>query len=280
MKKTALFCLISVVQVSQAFAASEKEAGNADNAIQQSKYLPLSVGNKWVYRKTVPRGAAVVAWEALEIDEKIQFAFGPVEQIRQGTFEEVYVIKDRIVEDGRQRWVIDVGTKETARDGRYSGLMMSVDRVLWGRLPSSEHVVEIGEIMIWEHFAGPFRQQRTLLIEPRQPSVEAHMSRLDGMVIVSNSSKPAAVTVPAGKFEECIEIVTELRLKRRDEKVDIWRTRSYYAPNVGLVKEEQSSPERKPTYTLELTEYKLTTEKDADKKAEQAAPADPDKPAH
>jgi hypothetical protein len=278
MKRTAFLGLILLVQVSQVFAATEKEAVQADNAIQQSRYLPLYPGSKWTYRKVVAPGAKVVAWEAFEIGGKIQFAFGPVKAIQRGLFEETYAVKDRIVEEGRQRWLIDVGKKETARDGRYAGLIGRVDKVLWGRVISSGDVIEIGEIMIWEHFAGPYRQQRTLIVEPRQPNVEAYISQIKP-VVVSNSAKPVTITVPAGKFEGCIEIVSELTIKKNDATADVWRTSSYYAPNVGLVKEEQSSPEHKATYTLELMKYELATAKDADRRAGQAAPVDPNKPA-
>jgi len=64
--------------------------------------------------------------------------------------------------------------------------------------------------------------------------------------------------VPAGKFSSCLEIITEVTL---DEKKEDWSnsymTYSYYALDIGLVKETQKKPDGETTYTLELTKFQI-----------------------
>lgn len=226
---------------------------------QQSKYFPLDVGNRWVYRKTVSKNVEVFAWECPEIEKgKTTFVFGPVKEIIPGTTEETYIVKDEMDEDGRKRWLIDVGS-EKARDGRYGCLYSRVDKIFWGRLISGKDVIEIGEMMVWEHFAGPFKQERTLLIEPLLKDAEVRIKRIDSIETVC-SSKKANVSVPAGKFNDCLEIISRVEapdIRSKTPKKGVWKTYSYYAPGIGLVKEEQKNDSGESTYILELTQHTI-----------------------
>jgi len=243
-----------IAPTTESAASSEAEKRRRD-AFQQSRYLPLVVGNKWTYAKTVSGKTPVVAWEAFKIGEKTQFVFGPVKAIAAGTYEETYSVAAITEEDGRQRWLIDLPIA-TARDGRYSGLVARTDKVYWGRVVSSEHLIEIGEIQVWEHFAGPYKHQRTLLIDPFLEGVEATLQSLT-TVQTKNSAKRASVTVPAGSFSGCLMVTGTLTVPNSgNEDGQIWNTLSWYAPGVGLVKEQQEH-DGIASYTLELIKYDL-----------------------
>ncbi len=226
----------------------------ADASQPQSTYLPLAIGNEWVYTRTVSQG--VFSWEAYRESGKdeITLAAAPSPDIPVGESEETYLITNMVEEDGYQHWEVKVSDSK-ARDGRYGSLLTKPDKVLWGRVDSSEHLIEIDELLIKlkGHFSNEKRHSRILVIEPLQEGVEARLSGV-GLEAVLYTVPPQLVDVevPAGKFPCSLEMNMLVEADQRS-----WETRSYYASHVGLVKELQRDEMGNLTYTMELAKYEL-----------------------
>ena len=219
----------------------------------QSKYLPLSSGNKWVYRKTVLR--KVFAWQAYgKVGQStVTFARGTPPNILPGESEETFTVTDKVEENGLELWKIAVSSP-TARDGRYGSWLTTPDTILWGRVPSSEHVIEIDEILVSQSvFEGERRHRGILLVETLVKGTEATLQSLKPVKFVA-SAKSVDAEVPAGRFKGCLEITMKVEGTGDQEG---WTTYSYYAAAVGLVRELQKDDRNNTTYILELIRYEL-----------------------
>jgi len=71
----------------------------------------------------------------------------------------------------------------------------------------------------------------------------------------------ANVTVAAGTFRACIETVEKVHAAEEDGGVLLWETHSFWAPDVGLVRECQRLPDGTETYTLELLRFERSAER-------------------
>jgi hypothetical protein len=225
-----------------------------DSSQLASNFLPLAIGNKWVYQKTISQD--VFAWEAYQVkgEKIVTFAVGTPPNMPSGTSQETYLIIDTINENGLQYWELQVSDSK-ARDGRYGSWYTKPDRILWGRVPSSEHLVEIDEVMTTRtgFFTDEKRHEGVLLLEPLQSGVKATIQQV-GLDEVQVTALPelANVETPAGKFPCSFEMITEVKTDQYQ-----WTTYSYYAPGVGLVKEVQKDDKGNVTYVMELTGYEL-----------------------
>ena len=220
----------------------------------QSQFLPLAAGNVWTYRKSV--SAKVHAWEAYgAVDgDSVQLAWGAPPDIRPGRTTETFKVIGRREVDGLGFWAISV-SDPSARDGRYGAWLTVPDTILWGRVPSSEHIVEIDELMISESvFEGERRHRAPLLAQPLNEDVQVSLRPSGLPVEVSAAIQPRSVDVPAGHFDECLEVVT--RIEGSDDQPG-WTTYSCYVAGIGLVMEVQVDASGDPTYTMELVAYDL-----------------------
>ena len=239
------------------YAKTFVEYGDPDK-VQQSQYLPLNEGNKWVYRKTVPSGSTVYVIQPWPQGKESSFVMGP-SQIKPGVFSEtIRVKKKRVDSKGRESWEIEISPK-TSRDGRYgAGVASGPDTLLWGRVVSSGAIIQIDETFIFAPTVFQDERQRKipLLIEPFTPRVEA--SIINGIGEYTSKSQRSTVKVPAGLFKDCLEM--NIAVKENSEVRTTgpgWITVSHYAPGVGLVKEIQKNSEGAMTYLLELVEYEF-----------------------
>lgn len=249
-----IVALVILCNVTDAIGKEAEQKLSSDEA-QQSKYLPLSVGNNWTYRKKVPEGAKVFFIKPYPHGENEAILKGPSE-ILSGESQETFVVKDHRTEDGIERWEITI-TPKTARDGRYgTGPFKNADTVLWGRVISSGSVIEIGEIFIYNSsILEPKERRHTLplFVEPLLENADVTIfGNAPGEY--GSSHKRVTVEVPAGRFEGCLEMVQ--KVKGTDE-YKMWTIHSYFASGVGLVKEIQKDEKGNTTYTLELLKYEL-----------------------
>jgi hypothetical protein len=222
--------------------------------VASSQYLPLGVGNAWVYKKTVLR--PVFAWEAYQKtdDIKVMLVLGISPSLTTGEYEETIRVKNKVEDNGLELWEIEVSA-QTVRDGRYGGLFIPPHQILWGRVPSSEHVIEIGEILINQSFfEGERRHTRTLLAEPPAEHVQILLQPSGLPVTYITSPNRVDVEVTAGRFCCALEMIMEIE---DTEQGRTWSTYSYYVPEVGLVKEFQKDDAGHMTYLFELIEYEV-----------------------
>lgn len=215
-----------------------------------SNYLPLNTGNYWTYRRTVLQ--EVHTWEAYRTlnEGTVTFVVMAVPGIRPGDSEETY----RVLAPGDEigLWKMEV-SDTLSRDGRYGGGYTKPDQILWGRVPSSEDIIEINEILIKEsYFEGTKKYETVLLAQSLIEGADVMLS--NSKVTYAASSTWAEITVPAGTFPCTLEMVTQVV-----SDFASWKIYSYFAPGVGLVKEMQIDDSGQAAYTMELVEYHVST---------------------
>lgn len=216
-----------------------------------SDYLPLATGNFWTYHRTVLQD--VHTWEAYQIlsEGTVRTAVMTVPGITSGDSEETY----RVIGPADQLglWEIEVSAP-LSRDGRYGGGYTKPDRIMWGRMPSSEDIIEIDEILTQEsYFEGTKKYRGVLLAQSLIEGAEATLMLSGSDTTYTASSTWTEITVPAGTFSCTLEMVTQV-----ESDFASWKTYSYYAPGVGLVKEMQVDDSGRSAYTLELVQYQVS----------------------
>ncbi|MCK4340647.1 MAG: hypothetical protein KAY37_02845 [Phycisphaerae bacterium] len=231
-----------------------------------SQYLPMNTGNTWTYYKSTSGKGEILLWALIERSgDKGKVAYitakaGPA------TSQETYTVQES-VQDGRLKfWQIRVDPTE-ARDGRYGsipGTALRVEKILWGRVPSSEHIIEIDEVIVRNPVFGgtEVREERPILPEPKTTDMEVRIvpGTWNGSSFhptpvnmeIKASLQKIDIVVPAGSWREVLEVTTDV--KQEGAK---WTTISYYVQGVGLVKEVQFDPEGSESYRLELKSFQL-----------------------
>jgi len=165
-------------------------------------------------------------------------------------------------------WEIGV-EPANARDGRYEsipGTALTVEKILWGRVPSSEHIIEIDEVIVRVIARSPIfegtevREERPILLEPKTAGMEVRIApSWDGSSFhptpvnmeVKASLQEVDIVVPAGTWREVLEVTTDIK----PDEANKWTIISYYVQGVGLVKEVQFDPEGSESYRLELESF-------------------------
>ncbi len=238
------------------------------------QYLPLVKGNKWIYKRTVLQSKNICNW-AIEVDlsknEKSYMTRGYNPGISEVTSFESYLIGDEIIIDGNKFWKIRIDG-ELIRDGRYEGIGGQNGQTFWGRIAINNDYTAIEERIKYRYgvYAGPYEKRIMLLPEPVQ-NIKYNID-MGSVIIIQDTIVNYEISVPAGDFSKCLKIVTKVKLKegdtppnlRKTDKnvfVDSWETHSYYAPNVGLVKEVQKDYYGNDNYILELESYNVNIEK-------------------
>jgi hypothetical protein len=233
-------------------------------------YLPLAEGNRWTYRKTILPGGQPRLWSMFPAPKEkgdLVISVGG-NHFESGVTEETYLVGKRS-SDGR--WDVTV-TSDMARDGRYAGNFMgsSVQRISWGPMikrPRPDLIV-IDEVIVmsrWPPYGdGPLERVDYLLIETNtsRPSGK-HATLWTGWSRVEAEHTSEEIRVPAGQWRHCIRMITNFgkepikNTKAHREDATRWSTVSYYARDVGLIKEQQVDHDGRATYTMELTNYSV-----------------------
>lgn len=217
-----------------------------------SNYLPLNTGNYWTYHRTVLQD--VYTWEAYQTlnEGTVTFVVMTVPGIQPGDSEETYRVLAPDDEIGL--WKMEI-SDPLSRDGRYGGGYTKPDQILWGRVPSSEEIIEIDEILIKEsYFEGTKKYETVLLAQSLIEGAEVTLMLSNSKVTYAVSSTWTEITVPAGTFPCTLEVVTQVVSDYAS-----WEIFSYFAPGVGLVKEMQIDGSGQAAYTMELVEYHVST---------------------
>lgn len=225
--------------------------------LEYSHYLPLAKGNTWTYRKTEKE--KIFFWS---LSERDKVWYGTIKS-ETGMSEETYAVKESIIENGLKFWEIQVSSPK-ARDGRYGAVCGLIDRILWGRVPSSEHIIEIEEIIVRKsYFSDEWKEERPILIEPvvKDMKISVTPGRWDDTtgfhphpldMTISAAIEKLNITVSANTWKECLKVSTEVKTEKYQ-----WTRHSYYVRGIGLVKEIQEDRNGDLTYLLELISYTL-----------------------
>ena len=233
---------------SQSYAGQSEHKSARTGAISRD-YFPLAIGNSWTYKCTIPPGSEPLFSFLAEIEKPHQsrghrkgdriWNYGRCSNAQSGI--EKYVISGY----DNTHDAFRVTSSEGAIDDRKYSLQELVD-LYW--LYNDYGVWEVarardlGETILVSGFiayleAGAGQEE----ISERRRKVECEY--IDGRI-----------DVPAGKFSGCLRNVTT-QLGGTDLK-EI-KTVSYFAKNVGLLKEIQYDSRGVETYTLELIEFHI-----------------------
>jgi hypothetical protein len=242
------------------------DAANAPSSI----FFPLAAGDTWTYRRVVAEGQKVLFWDAYPSNGSTFTEWGPHPDIAPGVTEETYQVTGRVdsptwdllFPDGAPTthtvipfWYVSV-TPDTARDGRYKGLMTHPDQILWGRAASSPYLIQIDELLVHNCSAcAPIDETKVFtripFVEVLVPGNSVKITRYVAVTLEVPIQR-FQITVPAGTFDDCVRATETVTTD------DVsWTLDSYYAPGVGLVSETQVDASGVTRYVLELSTYNV-----------------------
>jgi len=241
------------------------------------RYLPLAVGNKWTYQRTVYQSDEVFHYGKQIIEKPnwnspprgaVYFTVGRTIEKMPYSSRETYTISNFTLADKFAFWEVEI-EGIIPRDGRYSSLYTKKEpNVKWLYVNEG----------IWEIMDGEYSDAET--------KNQTWLAVLKPGIIISDSVKqgetpfwaigavltPEKITTPAGKFLNCLKNCTMIRgqnlkevlLENKPPEYLEWEdgfgsftTISYYAKDVGLIKEVQYNSKGEVTYKLELIDYNV-----------------------
>jgi len=229
-------------------------------------YMPLNVGNSWTYKRTVSGG--VLTWSFItenvrgglqDMNKNMNRGLG-LRGVKPGSVtEEVYEIVRGPSRKGQNMYEVQVSDKK-ARDGRYA----KAKSILWTRTVINNEMT-FKEVILKESImvtGGEELHKADFLAVPKMEHLGISKTLVPNNVEmkINPNGKFTKVTVPAGTFDNCIEVLVMVLPGNSPSESDFgkgWVTRSHYAPGVGLVKEVQQNHAGIVTYTLELTKFTL-----------------------
>lgn len=260
----------------------EEENGDRTEKGTMQRYFPLAIGNTWTYKKTSFKPTEVYNYsEERTVESGGNTPKGSTYFIIGRSLEGVMdskspkVTQEKYTLIGKDEGVffkVKVEGKN-ARDGRYDSIELQKEpNIRWGYVKNKLCETIEGESM------GTKTEKKTwcAIIEPNIV-ISPGKREANEPPIWSIGAKmyKSSITVPAGEFKNCLQNLTMVRGKNfaevlfqdksaeyvynDDEQGDFgrFRTESFYAKNVGLVKEVQYNSKGEVTYQLELIEYNV-----------------------
>ena len=244
---------------------------------QRLCYAPLAVGNRWTYLKTVKKPVDIFYLTAMSV-------IRPSKELRLGKRilltgrphfarafaeqdEETYMIEQQI----NDAWLVSA-LGQNPRDGRYIDQKPGSKIQWYYNRNSVEETVECTD-------AGAETQRKTILAFLQLDAIVT-----DGLhhgaphLSIGSNRHRGRIKVPAGTFTDCLRTVRITHCKnplevvlhsaapeyafepgKNEEKMRFGRfmTESFYAKDIGLVKEVQHNALGEETYVLELRSYTI-----------------------
>ncbi|MBU3912465.1 MAG: hypothetical protein KKE50_00070 [Nanoarchaeota archaeon] len=267
-----------------------KDNGDITEKETMQRYFPLAIGNTWTYKKTSFKPTEIYSYTMERTVEAgwdtpkglTSFVVGrSLGGIRDSKKEdkspEITQEKYTITGKGEGIFFNVKVEGENTRDGRYysieSPILKREPNVRWGYVGNG----------LWETIEGKNMDTKTekktwcTIIKPG--IVVSPGNREDNkppMWSIGAKMYKSTIAVPAGEFKNCLENLAMVHGKNVGEVLfqgkpaeyvydnpneqsgfGRFRTESFYAKNVGLVKEIQYNSKGEVTYQLELIEFKV-----------------------
>lgn len=279
--------IISVLFISTLIFLSSCEKQRVTSSEEIKRYFPLAVGNSWTYKRTVLKSPVLYSMKFMDSakNEKLVisscFINSGTESYTIASQEEDGVFRIEVKDENKEDGVNDI------RDGRY--FFQELKEVMWRQIKDKRGNILITEVrkgtefdtdIVSSNIYGLFTPNETIevrcdfggtshlqalynfdenfnLVEPQLgwmielPESEDKKD-YTWKVRLSCEKYNNEVMVPAGHFKSCIKNSYESIGGKDFEKFTIV---SYYARDVGLIKEVQYDSKGNPTYTLELLSY-------------------------
>jgi len=226
---------------------SAKRRAETQSTTPAKEYFPLGVGNAWTYKCTIRPGREPLFSLVAEVERPHPsrghkkgdwiWNYGRCANAKSGT--ETYTVSeyDKVLD------AFKVTSSEGAIDSRKYQIQELVD-LYW----------RYNEYGVWEVARARYLGETILVndfvafLKPGRGQEE--MTERKRKVVCEYSQD--AIEVPAGRFVDCLRNATT---QLGGTEVKEIKTISYFAKNVGLVKETQYDCDGQETYTLELTVF-------------------------
>lgn len=232
---------------SQGSQEPDDAAAKVHSAVPAKEYFPLTVGSSWSYKCTIQPGREPLFSFVAEVERPHPsrghkqgdwiWNYGQCANAKSGI--ETY----RISEYDPALDAFRVNISEGAIDDRKYSLQ-ELEDVYW----------RYNEYGVWEVVRARDLGETILVngfIAFLKPG-EGQEEMLDRKRKVICEVSHEAIIVPAGTFTDCLRNVTTQLGGTEAKEI---KTISYFARNVGLVKETQYDANGMETYALELTEF-------------------------
>lgn len=262
-------------------ACSEEKSPNEGNLTPKEimqKYFPLKVGNIWTYTRTVPEGSNVFNCTEATIEQSwdkpkgltyMVISLGNAVNKMPNSSEETYSVSEK---DEGVYWKIRV-QGENPRDGRYTHSLAGkgVERtdnspeVKWGYVGDG-----VWEIVRGEHLGDETRNQIwSVVIRPDIIISPPTKDNKHPDWAIGAKMHDSEIKVPAGNFKNCLMNCRIVHGKNLEDVLfrdttpiyegdfGCFRTESFFAKNVGLVKEVQYDGKGNIAYSLELKSFRV-----------------------
>ncbi|MGB7531449.1 MAG: PGF-CTERM sorting domain-containing protein [Halobacteriota archaeon] len=223
--------------------------------------LPLSEGNEWEYKITVPPDGDFYYFNEILYPSKRRASLKGRFLPDPGEYSLKFVVTDEIEEsEFAKYWKIRV---EKDSLGMYS--RRDIESVWWGYLAGTSG--KKGERLEYKpekirEKGRPFSVTTLLFENPDVSSIEEGFEGKPPYFYLKCFPDQVVASVPAGRFSNCWIFVQKIPVAKEFDINNFspslgFQTYSYYAPNVGLVKQYQEDSEGHRLYTMELVSYKI-----------------------
>ena len=258
-KKSRVFTPFFPMPTPTAKPAPTPEKGELGFEREWQNLLPLSEDNEWEYKITIPVGGDFYFFDIITRPY-------PGAHTRQvtglilpepGEYSLKFVVTNETEDLGYIKyWRIQI---EKDSLGIYNSRSKDIESVWWGyHIQTDEMVEKLEYEPVWtDEFSGT----GLFFMKPEGTTISEGFGNKTPFMYSTRLSNQD-VTIPAGKFSNCWVFV---RRKPSAGEPDIdfppslgFKTYSYYAPDVGLVKQYQEDSEGHSLYTMELKSYKVT----------------------
>ena len=231
--------------VEDGFKAEEKQKA-------EFNYFSLAVGNSWTYKCTIRPGCQPLFSLVAEVEKPHPsqghkqgdwiWKYGRCYNAKSGI--ETYTISEYDKSLDAFRVIASEGAID---DRKYS--LQELDGVYWRYNDYGVWEVvrarDLGETILVNGFIA--------FLKPREGQEEM----LERKQKITCDVAQGTVEVPAGRFTDCLRNVTTQLGGTQKQQI---KTVSYFARNVGLVKETQYDSRGNETYSLELTSFSVESE--------------------
>ncbi len=201
-------------------------------------YFPIQKGNRWEYNRIILPGCS---YKVMIFDSEGTNRSISTSEDHEGINKKIVEIESMENLEGKKR--CKIGNWPEYWDIKFSADMFQVDEVFMFFSNKS--------------YASREPNYRTIFLgTPVQDGYSVGLIRKDIIPTYKRHGRLYTVTVPAGIFKDCIEIIEDVKTIELG-----WKTYFYYAPGIGQVLWYQTDVNGNPQSYSELVKYKISKQK-------------------
>ncbi len=241
--------------------------GSSGQSGKREDFFPLKVGNYWEYQvRILNQGDFLVVRQ--HIGKRAPVAF-----VRVGTRDGTFVVAFEISNVNRDLFGLRVRKDELGLFAGVKDQLHLVNARVGDPMVAAESASRVVELQVMKENPYIHSKGFRVILGVRYMDVillyGVPKGGREGWLYIAPEKERVAVTVPAGTFASCRKLVMETWpergglgpvIRKEEEKIPLrkgWKTTSYFAPGVGLVKSEQRDKSGKLLSVMELVSYRV-----------------------